>query len=127
MSTGVGRSTRRNTTPVSTGAGRRVMRTFSPVCRPTPEALIRDLRERWRSIGGRILYVIRYLRLSAAPLAEQGQVAFFGLAGALLGVQLLGHVVDHAEARRAAVKVEVEGHHLHLDQLAVFLAVAPDA
>ena len=39
IATGCGRSTRRNTMPVSGCAGRRVMTTFLPVCRPTPVAL----------------------------------------------------------------------------------------
>src|SRR3954463_2141594 len=44
------RSTRRNTMPVSGGAGRSVMRTLRPVCKPTPEALMDDLRVRCRSM-----------------------------------------------------------------------------
>src|SRR5690606_2118063 len=45
-STGCGRSTRRNTTPVLGAAGRKVMVTFLPPCRPTPVALMADLSVR---------------------------------------------------------------------------------
>src|SRR5256885_3456911 len=50
MSTGEVRSTRRKTMPLSAGAGLSVMRTFWPVCSPTPEALTRDFRVRWRNM-----------------------------------------------------------------------------
>src|SRR5262245_13022760 len=51
MSTGTGRSMRRNTMPVSGAAGRRVIATFSPVCRPTPVARITDFRVRCLNMG----------------------------------------------------------------------------
>src|SRR5439155_1360298 len=38
------------TMPLSAGAGLSVMRTFWPVCSPTPEALTRDFRVRWRNM-----------------------------------------------------------------------------
>src|SRR5438552_17770225 len=50
MSTGDVRSTRRKTMPLSAGACRSVMRTFWPVWSPTPEALTRDFRVRWRNM-----------------------------------------------------------------------------
>src|SRR2546430_11932815 len=50
MSTGDVRSTRRKIMPLSAGAGLSVMRTFWPVCSPTPEALTRDFRVRWRNM-----------------------------------------------------------------------------
>src|SRR5678815_5781080 len=51
-----------------------------------------------------------------------------GLAlGFFLRLDLLGDVVDDAEARRSAGKLEVKRDHLHVDKLAAFLAVAPDA
>jgi hypothetical protein len=46
MSTGRGRSTRRNTIPVSGGAGRIVNSTFWPLCMPTPTARAIDLSVR---------------------------------------------------------------------------------
>ena len=51
ISTGTGRSTRRNTMPVSGGAGRSVNSTRRALCRPTPMARVWDFRVRWRSIG----------------------------------------------------------------------------
>ena len=51
MSTGDGRSTRRNTMPLSGGAGRSVSSTFWPLCRPTPTARVSDFRVRCCSIG----------------------------------------------------------------------------
>src|SRR2546426_5817281 len=50
MLTGDVRSTRRKIMPLSAGAWRSVMRTFWPVCSPTPEALTRDFRVRWRNM-----------------------------------------------------------------------------
>ena len=44
MSTGCGKSTRRNTMPLSGGAGRSVNSTRWPLCSPTPTAWVRDLR-----------------------------------------------------------------------------------
>ena len=52
ISTGADRSTRRNTMPVSGAAGRSVSSTRWPLCRPTPTALVRDLRVRCASIWG---------------------------------------------------------------------------
>ena len=46
MSTGRGRSTRRNTMPVSGGAGRSVSSTFCPLCMPTPTARASDFKVR---------------------------------------------------------------------------------
>jgi len=51
MSTGCGKSTRRKTMPVLTGAGRKVSSTRCPLCRPTPTALVRDLRVLWASMA----------------------------------------------------------------------------
>ena len=50
MSTGCGRSTRRNTMPVSGAAGRSVSSTFWPLCSPTPTARVIDLSVRCWSI-----------------------------------------------------------------------------
>ena len=50
MSTGVSRSTRRNTIPVSGAAGRSVKVTLRPECRPTPLARMTDLTVRWHNI-----------------------------------------------------------------------------
>ena len=50
MSTGKGKSVRRKTMPVSTGAGRSVSSTRWPLCRPTPTALVSDLRVRCASM-----------------------------------------------------------------------------
>lgn len=46
ISTGDGRSMRRNTMPVSGGAGRIVNSTRCPLCSPTPTARIIDFRVR---------------------------------------------------------------------------------
>ena len=46
MSTGLGRSTRRNTMPVSGAAGRSVSSTRWPLCTPTPTARVIDFRVR---------------------------------------------------------------------------------
>ena len=46
ISTGDGRSTRRNTMPVSGGAGRRVSSTLCPLCSPMPTARVIDLSVR---------------------------------------------------------------------------------
>ena len=46
MSTGVGRSVRRKTMPVSGGAGRSVSSTLWPLCTPTPTARVIDLMVR---------------------------------------------------------------------------------
>ena len=51
MSTGIGRSTRRNTMPVSGWAGRSVNSTRWPLCRPTPTAFVRVLSVRCWSIA----------------------------------------------------------------------------
>ena len=50
ISTTCGRSTRRNTMPLSTGAGFSVSSTRWPLCTPTPIARVRDFRVRWASI-----------------------------------------------------------------------------
>lgn len=50
MSTGSGRSTRRNTMPVSGCAGRSVNSTRWPLCRPTPTARVIVLMVRCWSI-----------------------------------------------------------------------------
>lgn len=50
MSTGSGRSTRRNTIPVSGWAGRSVNSTRWPLCSPTPTARVRVLMVRCWSI-----------------------------------------------------------------------------
>src|ERR1043165_365611 len=106
ISSGDARSTRRKTMPVSAGAGRSLIMTFWPVCKPTPEAAISDLRVRCFSM------------LQCKILTA------FGLL--LLGIDLLSHVVDDAEPRRPARKLQIERDHLHMDQVAVLLAVAPD-
>ncbi len=51
ISTGTGKSIRRNTMPVPGAAGRKVSSTRCPLCRPTPTALVRDLRVRCLSTG----------------------------------------------------------------------------
>jgi hypothetical protein len=50
MSTGCGRSMRRNTMPVSGGAGRSVNSTRSPLCRPTPTARVSAFNVRCASM-----------------------------------------------------------------------------
>src|SRR5438132_8977167 len=76
--------------------------------------------------------------MRAAILAEPGSAAATRLRGeqlaiaplallrALLGLHALGQILDHAEARPAAGEIEIEGSDLHRDDVAIFLAVAPD-
>lgn len=51
ISTGCGRSVRRNTIPVSGAAGRSVSSTFCPLCKPTPTARVSDFKVRCLIMG----------------------------------------------------------------------------
>jgi hypothetical protein len=52
MSTGTGKSTLRNTMPVSGCAGRKVISTRCPLCSPTPTARVKDRSVRCFSTAG---------------------------------------------------------------------------
>ena len=84
ISTGSGRSTRRNTMPASTGAGRSVSSTRWPLCSPTPTARVMDLRVRcWSTaaiLGAR--GIRRTVRLAISAIATMsGPISRPGGAG----------------------------------------------
>lgn len=80
ISTGSGRSTRRNTMPASMGAGLSVSSTRCPLCSPTPTARVMDLRVRcWSTaaiLGGRGARRAVRLAMSVIAAIWDGQSAW---------------------------------------------------